>query len=149
MFVHHAEGPDCYNQEDCMAQVRGIQNYHMDSNGWSDIGYRWAKFYHGKLILRDEFACEAVTSDKHLEEDDTKTTIGNNKKGWFNVEFKFLPTIVYFFFYIATLFLWFQNEFQYLFSRRTPKMVFDECQALLTTTKCALLQFYFTFVAKF
>ncbi|TRY68830.1 hypothetical protein TCAL_15127 [Tigriopus californicus] len=39
MFVHHAEGPDCYNQEDCMAQVRGIQNYHMDSNGWSDIGY--------------------------------------------------------------------------------------------------------------
>lgn len=40
MFVHHAEGPDCYDKEECMRQVRGIQNYHMDSNGWADIGYR-------------------------------------------------------------------------------------------------------------
>ncbi|KAK2151800.1 hypothetical protein LSH36_350g02015 [Paralvinella palmiformis] len=40
-FVHHTVGSRCYTQEDCMAEVRGIQNYHMDNNGWNDIGYNF------------------------------------------------------------------------------------------------------------
>jgi len=38
-FVHYSAGPPCFDQAQCEARVRGIQNYHMDSNGWSDIGY--------------------------------------------------------------------------------------------------------------
>lgn len=40
-FVHHSAGASCYNQADCSAMVRGIQNLHMDTNGWSDIGYNF------------------------------------------------------------------------------------------------------------
>ena len=40
-FVHHAEGPACSTTERCMELIRGIQDDHMDANGWSDIGYRF------------------------------------------------------------------------------------------------------------
>jgi len=40
-FVHHAETPDCDSEATCSARVRSIQAYHMDSNGWSDIGYNF------------------------------------------------------------------------------------------------------------
>lgn len=39
-FVHHTAGPSfCFDQDYCMTVVRAIQNFHMDSNGWNDIGY--------------------------------------------------------------------------------------------------------------
>ncbi|XP_045208502.2 peptidoglycan-recognition protein SC2-like [Mercenaria mercenaria] len=38
-FIHHTESPSCSSQSECSTRVRGIQNYHMDSRGWSDIGY--------------------------------------------------------------------------------------------------------------
>jgi len=40
-FVHHTEGSACTTQAACSSTVRGIQNYHMDSNGWADIGYNF------------------------------------------------------------------------------------------------------------
>jgi len=40
-FVHHTEGSACTTESTCASIVRGIQNYHMDSNGWSDIGYNF------------------------------------------------------------------------------------------------------------
>ena len=40
LFIHHSAGAECFTPDDCEAEVRAIQNYHMDSNGWSDIGYR-------------------------------------------------------------------------------------------------------------
>ena len=40
LFIHHSAGNDCYDKETCMQEIRNIQNYHMDSNGWPDIGYR-------------------------------------------------------------------------------------------------------------
>jgi len=40
-FVHHSEGPTCATQSACMSVVRGIQNDHMNSNGWNDIGYHF------------------------------------------------------------------------------------------------------------
>jgi N-acetylmuramoyl-L-alanine amidase len=39
--VHHTETGGCSNQADCSAICRSIQNYHMNSNGWSDIGYNF------------------------------------------------------------------------------------------------------------
>lgn len=39
--VHHSEGPQCTTKAACVTQVKGFQNYHMDTNGWSDIGYNF------------------------------------------------------------------------------------------------------------
>jgi len=41
VFVHHTETGACFTQSACESIVRSIQNYHMDSNGWSDIGYNF------------------------------------------------------------------------------------------------------------
>jgi N-acetylmuramoyl-L-alanine amidase len=40
-FVHHTEGGHCTTQAACVSIVKGIQNYHMDGNGWADIGYNF------------------------------------------------------------------------------------------------------------
>ncbi|XP_072017970.1 uncharacterized protein [Amphiura filiformis] len=38
-FIHHTDGLSCSNQSECSSRVRGIQNYHMNTKGWKDIGY--------------------------------------------------------------------------------------------------------------
>ncbi|WP_181785446.1 peptidoglycan recognition protein family protein [Streptomyces phytophilus] len=39
--IHHVDAVHVAreNHADCAAQVRGIQNHHMDGNGWADIAY--------------------------------------------------------------------------------------------------------------
>ncbi|XP_041365178.1 peptidoglycan recognition protein 1-like [Gigantopelta aegis] len=39
VFVHHSTGEGCTTRADCSRKVRSFQNYHMNSRGWSDIGY--------------------------------------------------------------------------------------------------------------
>jgi hypothetical protein len=42
--IHHTAGASDWNtasQSESAAKVRAIQNYHMDSNGWPDIGYHF------------------------------------------------------------------------------------------------------------
>lgn len=39
LIVHHAAGPN--TSSDWAATVRSIWNYHVNSNGWSDIGYNY------------------------------------------------------------------------------------------------------------
>jgi len=39
-FVHHTAGSwRCEDKATCIEQVQDIQNLHMDTNGWDDIGY--------------------------------------------------------------------------------------------------------------
>lgn len=38
-FIHHTESGTCSAFLSCVSAVKAIQNYHMDSKGWSDIGY--------------------------------------------------------------------------------------------------------------
>jgi len=38
VFVHHTATASCTTQTNCSAIVRAIQTYHMDTNGWPDIG---------------------------------------------------------------------------------------------------------------
>jgi hypothetical protein len=40
-FVHHTVGTNDYSAEQVPGLIRGIQAYHMDSNGWDDIGYNF------------------------------------------------------------------------------------------------------------
>uniref|UniRef100_A0A8W8NS38 Uncharacterized protein n=1 Tax=Magallana gigas TaxID=29159 RepID=A0A8W8NS38_MAGGI len=39
VYIHHGATPGCHTKADCIQRVRSYQNYHMDSHGWSDIGY--------------------------------------------------------------------------------------------------------------
>jgi len=43
MFIHYTAGQDCFNQAACSAEMRSIQNYHMDSpdRRYCDIGYNF------------------------------------------------------------------------------------------------------------
>ncbi|XP_073417364.1 peptidoglycan recognition protein 1-like isoform X4 [Dendrobates tinctorius] len=41
VIIHHTEGAFCNSRTTCSAQVRNIQNYHMKSRGWCDIGYNF------------------------------------------------------------------------------------------------------------
>ncbi|MFD6417751.1 N-acetylmuramoyl-L-alanine amidase [Streptomyces sp. NPDC060194] len=52
VVVHHVDGVKLArtNHADCAGQVRGIQNQHMDSNGWSDIAYSHLACVHGYLF---------------------------------------------------------------------------------------------------
>lgn len=40
--VHHTAGAACATQDACAQQMRNIQNQHMNTNGWADIGYNFA-----------------------------------------------------------------------------------------------------------
>ena len=39
LVVHHEEGPNTAANGDWAARVRAVQNLHMTTNGWADIGY--------------------------------------------------------------------------------------------------------------
>uniref|UniRef100_A0A2C9K9G5 Peptidoglycan recognition protein family domain-containing protein n=1 Tax=Biomphalaria glabrata TaxID=6526 RepID=A0A2C9K9G5_BIOGL len=32
-FIHHSAGAECHDRASCQAQVKGFQNYHMDTHG--------------------------------------------------------------------------------------------------------------------
>jgi N-acetylmuramoyl-L-alanine amidase len=49
VFIHHTAGGECNTTSACMSSMRGIQNYHMDSNGWADIGYSFLMGGDGNL----------------------------------------------------------------------------------------------------
>ena len=51
--VHHTDGARCATQSACDTQMRNIQNFHMNNNGWVDIGYNFcigdnAQIYEGR-----------------------------------------------------------------------------------------------------
>ncbi|KAG8448443.1 hypothetical protein GDO86_015511 [Hymenochirus boettgeri] len=39
VIIHHTAGASCSTKSACITQVKNVQNYHMKSNGWCDIGY--------------------------------------------------------------------------------------------------------------
>ncbi|KAJ8317240.1 hypothetical protein KUTeg_005144 [Tegillarca granosa] len=38
-FIHHTSEQSCTDPAHCIKIVQGIQNYHIEHNGWWDIGY--------------------------------------------------------------------------------------------------------------
>ncbi|XP_053545164.1 peptidoglycan recognition protein 1-like [Bombina bombina] len=41
VIIHHSAGAFCNSPSTCSSQVRNIQNYHIRSNKWCDIGYNF------------------------------------------------------------------------------------------------------------
>jgi hypothetical protein len=49
-FVHHTAGTNEYSPPGAHSIVRGIQAFHMDTNGWSDIGYQFLVDKFGQIF---------------------------------------------------------------------------------------------------
>jgi flagellar hook assembly protein FlgD len=47
--VHHTAGTNSYSASQSAAIVRGIQRYHVLSNGWNDIGYNYLVDKYGRI----------------------------------------------------------------------------------------------------
>ncbi|XP_077334483.1 peptidoglycan recognition protein 1-like [Lithobates pipiens] len=41
VIIHHSAGASCNNRNSCNSQVKGIQNLHMNTNKWCDVGYHF------------------------------------------------------------------------------------------------------------
>ncbi|CAG9864804.1 unnamed protein product [Phyllotreta striolata] len=41
VVIHHSETPECNSTFACKKRVKNIQEYHMDTKGWDDIGYNF------------------------------------------------------------------------------------------------------------
>ncbi|MDQ3570187.1 MAG: peptidoglycan recognition protein [Actinomycetota bacterium] len=48
-FVHHTTGPNNYSPGDVPRMLRAMQAYHMDANGWDDIGYNFLVDRFGRM----------------------------------------------------------------------------------------------------
>jgi hypothetical protein len=48
--VHHTAGSNTYSRAQSAAIVRGIQRYHVRSNGWDDIGYNFLVDKYGQVF---------------------------------------------------------------------------------------------------
>lgn len=52
LVVHYtaSNADEQANHANCAARVRGVQNYHMDTQEWSDIAYNWLFCKHGYIF---------------------------------------------------------------------------------------------------
>lgn len=51
--IHHTASVEDFTAEtraECAARMRAIQTYHMETNGWNDVGYAWAICRHGDVF---------------------------------------------------------------------------------------------------
>ena len=61
---HHAACCGAYTYEEGIAQVKGIQVFHQDGRGWSDIGYHFVLDQSGRLYQGRPFMNEGATLDE-------------------------------------------------------------------------------------
>lgn len=91
---HHTAGVADFNVgnlNDCAARVRAIQAYHMDSNGWIDIGYNYAICKHGHIFQAREDDNDA--NDVHGAHDGFNAgSMGVSTLGYFHAPYNQQPT---------------------------------------------------------
>lgn len=93
--IHHTAGASDWNttsQSTSITLVRAIQNLHMDSNGWSDIGYH---FLTDKLGNRFEGRSGSMTSRPRGAHDGTNSnSFGFNLMGYCHPPYNHNPPLV-------------------------------------------------------
>ena len=70
--LHHTASVadfEARTREECAARMRAIQAWHVDANGWNDIGYAWAICPHGDVF-------------QGREDDDDATDVQGAHDGW-------------------------------------------------------------------
>lgn len=82
---------DTTSEEDSKANVRAIQNYHMDVNGWSDIGYHFLADKLGNAFEGREGAIDSWPRGAHDGVNDA--SFGFSMMGYFHDPYNQEPTL--------------------------------------------------------
>lgn len=91
---HHTAGVSDFSvgsYEDCAARVRAIQAYHMDSNGWIDIGYNYTICKHGHIFQAREDDNDA-TDVRGAHDGFNAGSMGVSALGYFHPPYNHQPT---------------------------------------------------------
>ncbi len=90
--THHTASPGAYDSQgfdDCASNVRGIQDYHMYTRGWCDIGYNHLVCKHGKI-----WEGRAGGDDVRAAHDGYNCgSMGVGALGYFHTPYNDVPTI--------------------------------------------------------
>lgn len=94
VVIHHTANASDFNTTDVntsKAKVRAIQNYHMDVNGWCDIGYHF-------LVCKLGFAFEGRSGSwssrpRGAHDSINENSFGFNFMGYFHTPYNQSPTL--------------------------------------------------------
>lgn len=91
-IVHHTAGNEfnTTSYEDSKANVRGIQNYHMNTNGWADIGYHFLVDKFGYIFEGRHNSMGALPRGAH--DGVNSNSFGFNCMGYFHPNVNNVPT---------------------------------------------------------
>ncbi|XP_029646038.1 peptidoglycan recognition protein 1-like [Octopus sinensis] len=51
VFIHHTSMDSCFNLTSCIEEMQKIQDFHMDTRGWFDIGYNFLVGEDGRVYV--------------------------------------------------------------------------------------------------
>ncbi len=93
--IHHTAGASDYNTgglTESKGNVRGVQNYHMDVNGWCDIGYHFMVDKHGNIFAGRPGS--AVTGERPRGAHDgcNDNSFGFTALGYYHPPYNNVPT---------------------------------------------------------
>ncbi|MDZ7268637.1 MAG: N-acetylmuramoyl-L-alanine amidase [candidate division KSB1 bacterium] len=91
---HHTAGVSDFtvgSYTDCAARVRAIQAYHMDTNGWIDIGYNYTICKHGHIFQAREDDNDA-TDVRGAHDGYNAGSMGVSALGYFHPPYNHQPT---------------------------------------------------------
>ena len=91
-IIHHTAGAGDYttDYETAKAKVRGIQNYHMDANGWCDIAYHFLVDAGGHIFEGRSGSMASLPRGAHDSINDN--SFGFNIMGYFHTPYNQTPT---------------------------------------------------------
>lgn len=72
LFIHHTDMQSCHSLDQCIKDMRIIQNFHMDDRGWNDIAYNYL-----------------IGEDGRVYEGRGWNSVGSHTLGWNDVSIAF------------------------------------------------------------
>lgn len=92
--VHHTASVadfEASTRDECAARVRAIQAYHMDTNGWNDVGYAYVVCRHGDVFQAREDDDDA-TDVQGAHDGFNRGSAGLSALGYFHPPYDQRPT---------------------------------------------------------
>ena len=93
--IHHTANSGDYNtssQSESASKVRSIQNYHMDVNGWCDIGYHFLVDKLGNIFSGRKNSGEGPGYPRGAHDACNNNSFGFNCMGYFHSPYNQTPT---------------------------------------------------------
>jgi hypothetical protein len=93
--IHHTASAgdfDTSSQTTSAARVRGIQNYHMDANGWCDIGYHFLVDKLGNIFSGRQDSGDLSKYVRGAHDGCNNNSFGFNAMGYFHAPYNQTPT---------------------------------------------------------